>query len=104
VSVGLRAIEIDASGRPRPTNDFLRFASTAVRSAVVDVSEERLLALLGGQPHPADDVPLLGPVALRLAGEVVGRGASTRAGLVSEIPKARATDLTRALALGSVRD
>jgi NOL1/NOP2/sun family putative RNA methylase len=98
VSTGLRAIELDTSGRARPTNDFLRFASSAVRDTVVDVSRDRLLALLGGRADDADPPPRLGPVALRYEGEVVGRGVSGRAGLASEIAKARAVDLARALA------
>lgn len=97
VSVGVRAIELGASGRPRPTNDLLRLASEAVSSCVVDVTEEGLARLLAGRVEPGGGVEGLGPVALRLAGEVVGRGAITRHGLASEIPKARAADLVRAL-------
>ncbi|MEQ1855239.1 MAG: RsmB/NOP family class I SAM-dependent RNA methyltransferase [Longimicrobiales bacterium] len=97
ISVGLRAIELDTSGRPRATNDLLRFVSTAVRSAVVDVTEETMLRLLAGEAIPTDEATPLGPVALRLDGEVVGRGASRVAGLSSEIPKARAVELARAL-------
>jgi hypothetical protein len=37
-------------------------------------------------------------VALRFQGAVIGRGALTARGLVSEIPKARAADLARVLA------
>ncbi|MSR20127.1 MAG: RNA methyltransferase [Gemmatimonadetes bacterium] len=97
ISVGLRAIELDTSGRPRATNDLLRFASAAVRSAVVDVTEERLLRLLSGEAEPVDEATPYGPTALRLDGEVVGRGACKVAGLFSEVPKSRAVDLTRAL-------
>lgn len=97
ISVGLRAIELDTSGRPRATNDLLRFASAAVRSAVVDVTEASMLRLLAGEAEPFDESTPLGPVALRLGGEVVGRGASKVAGLFSEIPRSRAVDLARAL-------
>ncbi len=97
ISVGLRAIELDTSGRPRATNDLLRFVSDAVRSAVVDVSEGSMLRLLAGEPEPANEATPLGPVALRLDGEVVGRGASKLAGLFSEVPRSRAVELTRAL-------
>jgi NOL1/NOP2/sun family putative RNA methylase len=96
VSVGLRAIEIDTRGRPRATNDLLRYASASVRSAV-DVGREGLSGLLRGGTSPAQATARLGPVALRLGAEVLGRGAVTRAGLVSEIPKARARELERAL-------
>jgi len=98
VSVGLRAIEIDTSGRARATNDFLRFASASVRACVVDVDADRASRLLGGEPTPAEDSSPLGPVALRYLGDVVGRGRYGRDGLTSEIPKARAQDLLRALA------
>jgi len=101
VSVGLRAIEIDTSGRARPTNDFLRFAAGAVRAGAVDLERERLLRLLSGETDTAGSPERLGPVALRHAGEVVGRGAYGRAGLQSEIPKARAADLARALSPGA---
>jgi hypothetical protein len=98
VSVGLRAVEIDTSGRARATNDLLRFASASVRACVVDVDAARACRLLGGEPEPAQAASPLGPVALRYGGEVVGRGRYGRDGLTSEIPKARAQDLLRALA------
>jgi hypothetical protein len=98
VSVGLRAIEIDTSGRARATNDFLRLASASVHGCVVDVGADRMSRLLGGESDPADESAPLGPVALRYLGDVVGRGRGGRGGLTSEIPKARAHDLLRALA------
>jgi 16S rRNA C967 or C1407 C5-methylase (RsmB/RsmF family) len=97
VSVGLRAIEIDGSGRARATNDFLRFASASVRGGVVDVDADGAMRLLGGDTDVADDATPFGPVALRYLGDVVGRAHCGRAGLTSEIPKARAKDLLRAL-------
>lgn len=100
VSVGLRAIEIDTSGRARATNDFLRFASASLRACVVDVDADQMSRLLGGGPAPAEESSPLGPVALRYRGEVVGRGRHGREGLTSEIPKARAQDLLRSLAPG----
>jgi hypothetical protein len=97
VSLGLRAVEIDSRGRPRATNDFLRFASGSVRESVEDADEQRLGRLLRGEP---DDgmCTALGPVALRYQGDVVGRASCGQAGLTSEIPKARARELLRAIA------
>jgi NOL1/NOP2/sun family putative RNA methylase len=100
VSVGLRAVELDASGRARATNDFLRYASSSVRAGAVELDGERLRRLLRGEPDGADCAPP-GPVALRHAGDVVGRGRCGRDGLTSEIPKARAQDLLRALTPGA---
>jgi NOL1/NOP2/sun family putative RNA methylase len=97
VSVGQRSIEFDSQGRARPTNDFLRLAGGDVARGVVDLSEAALQALLRREAVPAD-VEVRGPVALRYAGDVIGRGATTIDGVVSEIPKARASDLERVLA------
>jgi hypothetical protein len=96
VSIGLRAVELDSRGRPRPTNDFLRWLGRRVSRARVDLSAEALASLLGGTARPAPDAPP-GPLALGLEGAVVGRGVATPTGLVSEIPKARAADLRRIL-------
>lgn len=97
VSLGVRAIEFDSRGRPRPTNDFLRIASSDVRGGAVDLSSADLEALLSRRPVEAE-LDLRGPVALGYEGDVVGRGAMTAHGVVSEIPKARAADLKRILA------
>ena len=99
VSVGQRALEFDTKGRPRPTNDFLRIVGDGVTRGVVDLSSAELQALLRREPV-ATDVEVRGPIALRFSGDVVGRGAVTDAGLVSEVPKARAADLKRLLDLG----
>jgi NOL1/NOP2/sun family putative RNA methylase len=99
ISVGVRALEIDSRGRPRPTNDFLRLAGEQVTSARFDVSRAQLADLLGGRAEPISE-PLMGPVALGLEGGVVGRGVLTPEGLRSEIPKARAADLERVLRAG----
>lgn len=96
VSVGLRAIEIDTRGRPRATNDLLRYASDAVGSAV-ELGDGPLLDLLRGATLPLPEGTPAGPIALRYAGEVVGRGLTTRGGLVSHIPKAHARELARAI-------
>ena len=96
VSIGHRALAFDSRDRVRPTNDFLRLAGHEVEGAVVDVTETELAVLLDGTPVPAA-TELRGPVALRYAGEVIGRGAMTLAGLSSEIPKARAADLARVI-------
>ena len=95
VSLGLRAVEFDSRGRPRPTNDFLRWLDRAVEA--VDLPRDRLEALLGGAAIETT-AERRGPVALAFDGEVIGRGAVTDRGLVSEIPKARARDLARVLA------
>ena len=96
ISLGVRAVELDSRGRPRPTNDFLRLLGPHVSRARSDLDRARLVRLLDGGREPVAE-ELLGPVALALEGSVVGRGALTRDGLVSEIPKARAADLERVL-------
>lgn len=96
ISVGVRALELDSRGRPRPTNDFLRLVGEHVRSARVDLTRPQLEGLLSGRREPVEE-PRRGPVALGLEGSVVGRGVLTDAGLLSEIPKARAADLERVL-------
>jgi hypothetical protein len=96
VSMGLRAIELDTRGYPRATNELLRFASHAV-GAALDLDAQRLVGILDGVPEPSAAGVRPGAVALRHAGEVVGRGAYTREGLVSHIPKARARELARSL-------
>lgn len=98
VSVGIRAVEIDRRGRPRPTNDFLRLAADAVLSAREDLSEPDLARLLSGEVLERG-TQLRGPVAVACDGDVLGRGVRTEEGLVSEVPKARAADLKRALAM-----
>ncbi len=97
ISAGFRAVEIDSRGRPRPTNDLLRWAGAAVRRGVLDVDEDALLRLLGRETLPLSDDAGRGPVALRFRGEVVGRGMATAAGLRSEVPGARASDLESAV-------
>ena len=97
ISVGVRALELDSRGRPRPTNDFLRLVGAHVSRARVDLTGAQLGSLLDGRAEPVAG-ELLGPIALAFEGEVVGRGALTPGGLLSEIPKARAADLRRALA------
>jgi NOL1/NOP2/sun family putative RNA methylase len=99
ISVGQRALEFDTKGRARPTNDFLRATGNEVTRGVVDLAEAELGRLLDREAVPAE-VEFRGPVALRYRGVVVGRGATTVEGVVSEIPKARAADLKRVLAAG----
>jgi NOL1/NOP2/sun family putative RNA methylase len=96
VSVGIRAVEFDTQGRPRPTNDLLRLLGPAVRRRVVDLDDGGLADLLHRRPVPVDTEDR-GPYALRYGGEIIGRGAVTEDGLKSEIPKARAADLRRCL-------
>jgi len=97
ISVGLRAIDFDSRGRPRPTNDFLRWLAADVTGRVLDPAPEAVEAILARQAVPVD-LDDRGPVAVRLNGDVIGRGAVTVDGLKSEIPKARAQDLLRCLA------
>ena len=100
VSIGQRALEFDTKGRPRPTNDFLRMVGHELTRGVADLSPAELTSLLLRERVPTD-VEIRGPIALRHEGDVIGRGAVTVDGLVSEIPKARAADLKRVLATGS---
>ncbi len=97
VSVGFRAVEFDSRGRPRPTNDLLQWLGRAVTDRVMDLDAPALASVLRRDAVPLEG-ELRGPVALRFEGEVLGRGAATRDGLKSEIPKARAADLARGLA------
>jgi NOL1/NOP2/sun family putative RNA methylase len=94
ISIGIRAIDFDSRGRPRPTNDLLRGWSGVVSDRVIDLSDDEL-GLLLRREAVATDIDERGPVALRHAGDVIGRGAVTVDGLKSEIPKARAADLLR---------
>ena len=96
VSIGLRVMEFDSRGRARPSNDFLRWLSPHVKDRVLDVDGTELTRLLERKAIAvAED--RRGPAALRLHGDVVGRGAVTGDGLKSEIPKARGADLLRIL-------
>jgi len=97
ISVGFRAMEFDSRGRPRPTNDFLIWLGGQLHERVCDVSAQELLTLGARGALPMTE-EILGPVALRYRGEIIGRGAGTQEGLKSEISKARATDLERSLA------
>ena len=94
ISVGIRSIDFDSRERARPSNDFLRWLDGDVTERIVDVGDDELDVLLRREPVPTD-IDDRGPYALCHAGEVVGRGAVTRDGLKSEIPKARAADLRR---------
>jgi hypothetical protein len=92
VSVGFRAMEFDTRGRPRPTNDLLQWLGPAVERGTVDLETPELLDLLSGTPlRRAEE--LYGLLALRWAGDVVGRGVATSVGVKSEVPRARAADL-----------
>ena len=68
--------------------------------SAVDVDGATMADMLRGEPVVADATVPQGHVALRYGGDVVGRGRQGAAGLTSEIPKARAKDLLRALAGG----
>lgn len=92
VSTGFRALEFDTRGRPRPTNDLLRWLGDRATKARVDLADEGLLTLCSRQPLPWDE-ELGGLLALRYRGAVLGRGVTTTEGIRSEIPKAQASDL-----------
>lgn len=96
-AAGFRAMEFDSRGRPRPTNDLLRWLNHDVRSRTRDVDGEDLRALARGETISDSSGRTLGPLALRHQGEVIGRVAATRAGLKSELGRARMSDLTRVL-------
>ena len=96
ISIGFRAIDFDSRGRPRPTNDLLRWLGGDVERRVIDVARGALDSLLRREAVVCE-VDERGPIALRYDGEVIGRGAVTVDGLKSEIPKARAADLSRIL-------
>ena len=96
ISIGVRAIDFDSRGRPRASNDLLRWLDSDITRRVIDVSPDELEDLLNRAAVPSS-VEERGPVALRYRGDVVGRGAVTVDGLKSEIPKARASDLLRIL-------
>lgn len=101
ISLGLRAVEFDTRGRPRPTNDLLRWLGDDV--CRIDLDDARLEALLERRPVETD-VEQRGPITLGYRGASIGRGAVTARGLVSEIPKARARDLLRVLRPAAPRD
>jgi NOL1/NOP2/sun family putative RNA methylase len=92
VSLGLRAMEFDTLGRPRPTNDLLQWLGPSVSAGGVDLSDEEMAALCEGRPVPREE-QLGGLLALRWRGSVVGRGVTTRDGIRSEIAKTMASDL-----------
>ena len=92
VSSGLRAMEFDTLGRPRPTNDLLQWLGESVREGGVDLSDAEIAELCEGRPVPREE-RLGGLLALRWRGSVVGRGVTTRDGIRSEISKAMASDL-----------
>ena len=95
ISVGFRAVDFDSRGRARPTNDLLRWLGDALSNRVQTVTSEELQSLVAREPVGLSE-DILGPVAIRHEGAVIGRGAATQDGLKSEIPKARAADLMRA--------
>ena len=99
ISIGFRAIDFDSRGRPRPTNDLLRWLADDVGRRVIDVSRGTLDGLLRREAMPCE-VDDRGPIALRFEGDVIGRGAVTVDGLKSEIPKSRASDFLRILSQG----
>ena len=92
VALGLRAMEFDTRGRPRPTNDLLTWLDAAVTRSGVDLPDDAMRALCGGTPVPWGE-ELGGLLALRYRGAVVGRGVTTVDGVRSEISKAQAKDL-----------
>jgi len=100
VSLGVRAMELDGRGRARPTNDVLRILDTGIRRGAFDVTLDELRTLLARGAISAEGARP-GPGALRWSGTVIGRGTVGADGLTSEIPKARAADLSRVLEQGA---
>ena len=96
ISVGIRGIDFDTQGRPRPSNDLMRLFGDHLTGRVVDVDDEEMRALLARKAIPAAEGER-GPIGIRHRGDMVGRGALTVDGLKSEIPKARAGDYLRSL-------
>lgn len=96
ISIGVRAVEFDSKGRARPTNDALRLLSPEVKARRVELDRPELRRFLDRKPVPST-LDFRGPVAVSYGGDVIGRGARTRDGLKSEVPKARAQDLLRVL-------
>lgn len=103
ISIGLRAVEFDTQGRPRPTNDALRILSGDVTSRRISLDDRALTDLLARRPVPVD-LDTRGPVAVAWRDDVIGRGAVTAEGLKSEIPKARAADLRRGIERATTRE
>jgi NOL1/NOP2/sun family putative RNA methylase len=97
ISIGIRAVEFDTKGRPRPTNDVLRLLSGAITDRRIELDAEACLSFLRREPVPAPELDLRGPVAVSYRGDVIGRGARTGGGLKTEVPKARASDLRRVM-------
>ena len=60
------------------------------------MNDTQIHQLITQEPLPILE-NFLGPVALRRDDDILGRGAITQNGLKSEIPRARAIDLARAL-------
>ena len=94
ISVGFRAMEFDGRGRPRPTNDVLQWLGPRVRASVAGLDDGELDRVLARELLP-DRPELKGLVAFRWRDTVLGRGACTRKGIRSEIPKSRAAELAR---------
>ena len=92
VSTGFRAMEFDTQGPARPTNDALQWLGARIRARRVDLSDEQVLRVLGGDPLPWAD-QLEGLQALFHHGLVAGRGVPTKDGIRSEVSKAQAKDL-----------
>ena len=94
-AIGFRAMEFDSRGRPRPTNDLLRGLDREITERIVDTDLDGLRTLLAGESLPLAPAHALGPHALRVGGDVMGRVAATRQGLRSEISRVRARELLR---------
>lgn len=92
VSTGFRAMEFDTRGRPRPTNDVLQWLGGRLRSRRVDLDDQQLLRVLGGDPLPWPE-QMEGLQALFHQGLVVGRGVPTLQGIRSEVSKSEAREL-----------
>ncbi|MBR43911.1 MAG: hypothetical protein CME18_05805 [Gemmatimonadetes bacterium] len=96
VSVGVRGIDFDSRGRPRPSNDLLRLLGDGMTGRTVDVNDDEMRTLIAREPVAVAEEER-GPIGIRHHGDLIGRGALTVDGLKSEIPKARAADYLRSL-------
>lgn len=96
ISLGIRSVDFDSRDRPRPTNDLLRLLATSDGPRTVSLDDGAMASFLARDPLTTD-IGERGPIAVAWRGDVVGRGAVTGEGLKSEVPKARAADLKRAL-------
>lgn len=96
ICVGIRGIDFDSRGRPRPSNDLVRLFGQHLTGRVTDVDDAEVRALLAEELIPTIE-NACGPIVIRHRGDIVGRGAVNNSGLRSEIPKIRAVEYLRSM-------